>query len=278
MTRVWQSVAAWQDHRRNLMNKSVGFVPTMGALHRGHASLVERCRTENEIVVTSIFVNPSQFNDPNDLDRYPRTLDTDLALLRELGTDEVLVPSAIELYPNRNGFRIEPHSGSPVGNEPPPGRSQVMEAVFRPGFFEGVLTIVLKLLNIVRPDRAYFGEKDYQQLQLVTDMVDEFFLATQIIACPTVREESGLAESSRNALLSATAKDRAALLFRALTTAPNSTEARALLEAEGFTVDYVEEHWGRRLAAATLDGVRLIDNVPLETVTSGQRRVTRKCG
>jgi pantoate--beta-alanine ligase len=125
----------------------------------------------------------------------------------------------------------------------------------------------LKLLNIVRPDCAYFGEKDYQQLKVVTDMVHEFFIPTKIVACPTVREESGLAESSRNMLLSADNRKTAAYLFRALTTAATPGEAWAMLEAKGFVVEYVEERWGRRFVAAFLDGVRLIDNVPVGDMT-----------
>ena len=224
----------------------------MGALHQGHASLVERCRRENEIVVVSIFVNPSQFNDPRDLSRYPRTLDQDLKLLESLGTDEVLAPAAPELYPNGYRFRIEPDDSA-----------RVMEGAYRPGFLQGVLTVVLKLLNLVRADRAYFGEKDYQQLTVVTEMVQEFFLSTKIVPCPTVREESGLAMSSRNMLLSPEARDKAAHLFGALTTSDSPAEARSRLDAQGFVVEYVEERWGRRLAAAFLDGVRLIDNVPI---------------
>jgi len=225
----------------------------MGALHRGHASLVERCRRENEIVVVSIFVNPSQFNNPKDLERYPRTLDNDLALLQSLGADEVIIPGGSEMYPNGYCFRVEPGSKDPV-----------MEGAFRPGYLQGMLTVVLKLLNIVRPDRAYFGEKDYEQLKFITDMAREFFIPTEIVACQTVREESGLAESSRNVLLSPEARQQAACLFRALTTADRPAEARAALEAKGFAVEYVEEHWGRRFAAAFLDGVRLIDNVPVD--------------
>jgi pantoate--beta-alanine ligase len=226
----------------------------MGALHRGHASLVERCRGENEIVVVSIFVNPSQFNDPKDLDRYPRTLEQDLELLERLRADDVIIPGAPELYPNGYRLRVEPES------------AQVMEGAFRPGFLQGVMTIVLKLLNLVRADRAYFGEKDYQQLQAVTELAQEFFLPTKIIPCPTVREESGLALSSRNMLLSPEGREGAAYLFRALTTAASTAEARTILNAQGFVVEYVEEHWGRRLAAAFLDGVRLIDNVPIAEI------------
>lgn len=252
MTHVWYSVADWLEHRRALTG-SIGFVPTMGALHRGHASLVERCRAENQTVVVSIFVNPSQFNDPKDLDRYPRTLETDVALLEKLGVDEVIVPPASEMYPNGYCLRVEP-----VGGEP------VMEAAYRPGFLQGVMTVVLKLLGMVRPDRAYFGEKDYQQLKVITDLVREFFIPTTIVPCPTVREASGLAQSSRNTLLSTEGKAKAAWLYRALTTAADAAEARGILEAQGFRVDYVEEFWGRRFAAAYLEGVRLIDNVPAE--------------
>ncbi|MBI4467731.1 MAG: pantoate--beta-alanine ligase [Acidobacteria bacterium] len=252
MTRVWNNVADWLDRRNALAGRSMGYVPTMGALHRGHASLVERCRGENEIAVVSIFVNPSQFNDPKDLERYPRTLHDDLALLERLGADEVVMPSASELYPHGYRFRVEPDS-----------KAQFMEGAYRPGFLQGMMTVVLKLLNIVRPDRAYFGEKDYQQLKVVTDLVQEFFIPTRIIACPTVREESGLAESSRNMLLAAEAKEKAACLFWALTTAAGPVEARAVLEAKGFVVEYVEEHWGRRFAAVFLEGVRLIDNVSI---------------
>ena len=251
MTRVWNTVADWLDRRRAITGRSIGFVPTMGALHRGHASLVERCRGENEIVVVSIFVNPSQFNNPRDLERYPSTLDNDLTLLERLGADEVIVPGAPELYPHGYRFRVEPDNNAPV-----------MEGAYRPGFLQGVMTVVLKLLNIVRPDRAYFGEKDYQQLKVITEMVQEFFIPTKIISCPTVREESGLAESSRNMLLSAEAREKAACLFRALTTAASTAEARTILDAQGFVVEYVEERWGRRFAAAFLNGVRLIDNVP----------------
>jgi len=250
--RSWNTLSGWMDRRRALAGRSIGFVPTMGALHRGHASLVERCRRENEIVVVSIFVNPTQFDNPNDLDRYPRTLDRDLALLENLAADEVIIPSASELYPNGYRFRMECDD-----------TYRLMEGTYRPGFLQGVMTVVLKLLNVVRPGRAYFGEKDYQQLKVIADLVHDLFIPTEIIGCPTVREESGLAESSRNRLLSPCSKQKTAALFRVLSTAANITEARAALEAAGFAVDYVEEHWGRRLAAASLEGVRLIDNVPI---------------
>jgi pantoate--beta-alanine ligase len=247
------TVAEWTERRRAITASRIGFVPTMGALHRGHASLVERCRRENEVVVVSIFVNPSQFNDPNDLERYPRTLDQDLAILRDLGADEVLIPDASELYPHGYRFRIDAEN-----------LTSVMEGAHRPGFLQGVLTIVLKLLNLVRASRAYFGEKDYQQLKTITEMVEDFFVPTEIIPCATVREESGLAESSRNRLLSAEGRGKAACLFRALTVSPDADATKAMIEAAGFRVEYVEECWGRRFAAAYLEDVRLIDNVPLK--------------
>ena len=248
---VWKALPGWMNRRLSLNARGIGFVPTMGALHRGHASLVERCRVENDIAVVSIFVNPSQFNDPGDLERYPRTLECDLALLEKLGVDDVIVPDASELYPDGYRFRME--------CDP---RYQVMEGVHRPGFLQGVMTVVLKLLNIVRADRAYFGEKDYQQLTVIREMVRDFFIPTEIVACPTVRAVSGLAESSRNALLPSDSLAKAALLFQALGAA-GPAAARAALEANGFAVDYVEDHWGRRFAAVFLAGVRLIDNVPV---------------
>jgi pantoate--beta-alanine ligase len=252
---VWKSIGEWIERRRAIGGRSIGFVPTMGALHRGHASLVERCRSENEIAVVSIFINPTQFNDLRDLEHYPRTLDRDLELLRSLGADDVLAPSVNDLYPRGYRFRVESDC-----------MTSLMEGTHRPGFLQGVMTIVLKLLNLARADRAYFGEKDYQQLKTITEMAEDFFIPTEIVACPTVREPSGLAESSRNARLSLEARARAACIFRALTTASNPNEARAILKAQGFGVDYVEEHWQRRFVAAYLEGVRLIDNVPCLSV------------
>jgi len=255
MMQVWRSLHEWTERRHALSGPRIGFVPTMGALHGGHGSLVSRCRRENEITVVSIFVNPSQFNDPNDLKRYPRVLDQDLTFLERLGADEVLVPDSTEMYPHGYRYRIEPAAST-----------SIMEAAHRPGFFQGVMTVVLKLLNLVRADRAYFGEKDYQQLRAIEELVEEFFILTTIVACPTMREPSGLAESSRNVLLSNAGRKNAASLFRTLTTAADTNQAKALLEAEGFRVDYVEEHWGRRFAATYMEGVRLIDNVALTEI------------
>lgn len=249
---VSETAAGYRQRRLGLKAESVGFVPTMGALHAGHAALVRRSVQENDATAVSIFVNPSQFNDPKDLERYPRTLERDLALLEELGADEVFFPTVEEMYPE--GYRFHLEAGFLTG---------VMEGLHRPGFLQGVLTVVLKLLNIAGPCRAYFGEKDFQQFVAVREMVREFFLPVEIVPCETVREESGLALSSRNALLSGEGRAKAAAIFRALTGAATAEEAAARIAAAGLRVEYVEERWNRRFAAAFLEGVRLIDNVPL---------------
>lgn len=228
----------------------VGFVPTMGALHAGHRSLLERARRENGLVVASIFVNPTQFNDPRDLDKYPRTWEADLAIAESAGVDWIFAPTHDEMY--RDGYRFRVSEDK---------FSRQLEGAHRPGHFDGVLTVVLKLLQLVRADRAYFGEKDLQQLLLVRDMAAAFFLRTEIVACPTVRADDGLALSSRNALLSPAGRARAPQFARILREEPDAAAARAQLEAAGFGVDYVEdyEHW--RLGAVRLEGIRLIDNV-----------------
>lgn len=250
--RVSTTIAEWQARRAEYNHRTIGLVPTMGALHAGHASLVERARRENEIVQVTLFVNPTQFNDPADLGRYPKTIEADLALLQQLGADEVLMPATTDLYPNGYLFRV---TSQPL--------TQIMEGRHRPGFFDGVMTVVLKLFQLAGATRAYFGEKDYQQLQIITQMAADFFLPVEVVPCPTVRAASGLALSSRNALLSEQGCQAAALIYKALTESPSAAEARQTLEANGFTVDYVEEHWNRRFAAAFLEGIRLIDNVPL---------------
>jgi pantoate--beta-alanine ligase len=254
VTAVFDRISAWRDRRAGDLRRGVtlGFVPTMGALHEGHLSLVARSRAENDRTLVSIFVNPTQFDDPADLDAYPRTLERDLALLDAAGVDFVLLPGAREMY--ADGFRYRVSETQ---------LSTTLEGVHRPGHFDGVLTVVLKLLNIAAADHAYFGEKDWQQLSLVRGMADAFFLPTAIVACPTVRESTGLALSSRNARLSAADRERAATLHRVLTSAGTTDDAIEQLADAGFGVDYVDDHDGRRLAAVRLGGVRLIDNVPL---------------
>jgi pantoate--beta-alanine ligase len=225
----------------------------MGALHDGHAALARRARAENDVVVASIFVNPTQFNQASDYDKYQRTLEADRKLLKANGVDYVFNPDAKDMYADEYTVRVTET-----------GISEVLEGQFRPGHFGGMMTVVLKLLNIIQADRAYFGEKDFQQLQLVRKMVDALFVPTEIIACPTERAADGLALSSRNARLSPEQKKKATMLYRVLTSNISDAEAMKTLAAEGFRPEYVETRWGRRLAAAWLGDVRLIDNVPVE--------------
>ena len=239
------------------MHGSIGFVPTMGALHGGHASLLRRSVAENELTVASIYVNPAQFDDPDDLAAYPGGLDADLGVCESLGVDQVLVPDRDEIDEDAYRYRVEETEFS-----------RELCGGHRPGHFTGVLTVVMKLLNLVRPDRAYFGEKDFQQCLLVGGMTEAFFLDVVIVACETVREDDGLAMSSRNALLTDASRQLAARLNEVLRSAHADQAARAELEGLGFTVDYVISRLGRRFAAASLPGrrgaVRLIDNVALE--------------
>jgi pantoate--beta-alanine ligase len=224
----------------------------MGALHAGHLALVHASLADNPWTAVSIFVNPTQFDRPDDLERYPRRHDEDLEQLAAAGVEAILMPSADVLYPDGYRYRV---SETEI--------SRRLCGAHRPGHFDGVLTVVLKLLNLVRPARAYFGEKDYQQLQLVRGMVEAFFMDTRIVACPIVREPDGLALSSRNLRLDPAQRRLAPELHRTLRGAADPASARRELERLGFAVDYVEDWDGRRLAAACLGDVRLIDNVPL---------------
>jgi pantoate--beta-alanine ligase len=251
---IIKGTAKWLELRAGgrFAGRTVGFAPTMGALHRGHLSLLLRAKEQNDLAVASVFVNPTQFNDPKDLQRYPRTLAADAELLESAGTDFLLLPSAGDMYPDGYSYRV---------NETK--ESSLLCGAHRPGHFEGVLTVVLKLLNLVRPDRAYFGEKDYQQYRLIKGMAEAFFLNTEIIPCPIVRETDGLAMSSRNRLLTPRHRALAPRLNKALRSGTSAAAVRKELSELGFEPDYVEERWGRRFAAAKLGKVRLIDNVRL---------------
>lgn len=246
--KVVHSVAEMRD----FWGQEIGFVPTMGALHEGHLSLCRTARAQNQLVTVSIFVNPTQFNDPKDLTNYPRTLESDLKGLERVGVDVVFLPQAEEIYSDGYRFKLSENQ-----------LSQILCGPTRPGHFDGVLTVVLKLLQIVRPKRAYFGEKDYQQYLLIRDMAAAFFLNMEITPGPTVREPDGLAMSSRNMLLTPENREVAPRLYRILKSATDAESARKELTAQGFRVDYVEEHFGRRFAAAFLGNVRLIDNVEI---------------
>lgn len=249
MITVFKTVAEWRRHR-SMESSSLGFVPTMGALHEGHLSLVKRAKNENDRTMVSLFVNATQFNDRTDYAAYPRTMEADLELLERAGVDYVFSPEHEELYPDGYRYRL---------NET--DLSQTLCGAHRPGHFEGMLTVVMKLLHIVQANRAYFGEKDYQQVQLVRGMAEAFFLPTQIVPCPTVREADGLAMSSRNRRLTPDERSLAVEFPRILREAETPTEASQKLESLGFQVDYVEDLWDRRFGAARLGSVRLIDNV-----------------
>jgi len=228
---------------------SLGFVPTMGALHPGHLSLVERSVRENDRTVVSIFVNPTQFDDPGDLERYPRDFETDQRRLEDAGVDVLFFPEAREIYADDYRYRITEGE-----------LSRVLEGAHRDGHFDGVLTVVMKLLGIVGPDRAYFGEKDRQQYELIAGMAEAFFLDAEIVPCPLIRESDGLAMSSRNSLLTPGERTIAPRFHRVLSGGGDVISMKAALEAD-FNVDYVERRDGRVLGAVRLGKVRLIDNV-----------------
>jgi len=234
---------------------SVGLVPTMGALHGGHLALLEAARAECDVVVMSLFVNPAQFGDPGDLDRYPRDEARDLRLADEAGVDVVFAPSAEEMYPP--GFQTWVEV-SELGS--------VLEGRFRPGHFRGVATVVLKLLLAVHPTHVYFGRKDAQQVEVVRRMTRDLGVDVEVRAVATVRDADGLALSSRNVLLSRRERQQALTLPRALAT-KDAARARELLAEDGLTVDYVEvaDFDPPVLAGAVRVGsTRLIDNLPLE--------------
>jgi pantoate--beta-alanine ligase len=266
--------------------RRVMLVPTMGALHEGHLALVRAAkRVQGAVVAASIFVNPLQFGAGEDLDKYPRTLDDDLVALREAGVEIAFVPTADDMYPDGMRTSVQP---GPLGAE--------LEGSSRPTHFAGVLTVVLKLLQIVRPDRAFFGEKDYQQLVLIRQMVADLNVDVQIVGVPIVREPDGLAMSSRNRYLSAADRDQAGALSAALLAGMYAASggagatidaARAVLEeVSEIDVDYLElrdigldeapsSGPARLLVAARLGNTRLLDNIAVDigatAGTDGQR-------
>jgi pantoate--beta-alanine ligase len=250
---IFHSVSEYRSFRQNLSSDiSVGFVPTMGALHKGHASLIEKSAAENNFTVLSIFVNPTQFNNPDDLKKYPRTWEADVELAKAAGANVILSPKYEELYADNYRFQLSEKEFS-----------KKLCGAHRPGHFDGVLTVVMKLLQIVNPKKAYFGEKDFQQLQLIQDMTKAFFLPVEIVPGPTVREADGLAMSSRNVRLTPEGREKAPLLLKALKDGLSFEKAKQLLGEKQIELEYLEEHFGRRYIAAYIDGVRLIDNVKI---------------
>lgn len=238
--------------KQKKVHRSVGFVPTMGALHAGHLSLLRRARSQTDFSLVSIFVNPKQFNDSEDLKRYPRPLDKDLAKLEEAGCDMVFTPAEKEVYPK--DFNLD----YPLGY-----LDQIMEGKQRKGHFRGVVTVVHRLFEIVQPEKAFFGEKDYQQLIIIQKMVKDLHLPVTIVPCPIIREPDGLAMSSRNSLLSAEQKQHAPLIYKTL--------KEALHLKESYTIEQLK-HWVSEAISSDpqlkLEYFELVDSTDLKTVLS----------
>lgn len=255
---------------------TIGFVPTMGALHRGHITLIERARQECDIVVCSIFVNPTQFNDPKDLEKYPRPIEADIEKLEQAGCDVLFHPPVTEMYANNEQWHLE------IGE-----LEHLLEGAFRPGHYQGVTQVVFKLFDIVEPDKAYFGQKDYQQFMVVSRMVELLKLPVKLVMCPIERENDGLAMSSRNVHLTAADRGRALVLSKTLQLVKNEfdntgipalkQQAEAAINSEpGVELDYFEIVDGNTLhaanqntksivalVAAKVGNTRLIDNMIL---------------
>ena len=232
--------------------KSIGLVPTMGALHAGHASLIRRSVSENDITVVSDFVNPTQFNDQNDLLRYPRTFEADCQLVEAIGADYIFYPSVEEMYPEAD---TRTFSYPPIDS--------VMEGPRRPGHFNGVCQIVSKLFYAVNPDRAYFGEKDFQQIAVIKAMVADLKIPVTICPCPIVREADGLALSSRNALLSADERNLAVNISEILFASKGFALAHTVDETLAFVVDSINAHEGLEV-----EYYEIVDGDSLQKVSS----------
>jgi len=273
------TIAEWRDYaqRQRDAGRSVGLVPTMGALHAGHASLFDEAKSRGDVVLATIFVNPRQFGDPADLRAYPRTPDADVALVEEHGVDCLVEPSLGEMWPDYP--EATPTTVSVRGI------SELLEGAGRPGHFDGVASVVAKLLAITGPCRAYFGEKDFQQIAVVRQMVADLALPAEIVGCAIVRDDDGLALSSRNLLLTESTRHQALALSRALGKASQSSRyasemrrfMRAVMQDAGVRVSYAdvvdpvtfvptrddESGERRALVAGVVGGIRLIDNAPV---------------
>lgn len=262
--KVYRDLNKWLEDRGAIVRKhrdlGIGFVPSMGALHEGHLSLIRHAKAKNDFVIVSIFVNPTQFNNPDDFAKYPSTLESDLLLAESAGCDLILLPTKEDVYPDQYRYRVSESDFS-----------KVLCGAHRPGHFDGVLTVVLKLFQITQASRSYFGKKDFQQLELIRSMVQAFFLDIEVIGLPTVRESDGLAMSSRNLRLQPQERKKAALIATLLRQSFIEQKSASFvadeLKKNGFIVDYVEDHPTgpaaelRRFVAAFLNEVRLIDNM-----------------
>lgn len=242
--------------KQQLEGKKVGFVPTMGALHLGHASLIEIAKAENDIVVCSIFVNPIQFNNPSDLTKYPRTLEKDIELLTKFGCDVVFVPTALEMYPEP----ITEKDNMTFGN-----LDSIMEGKHRPGHFSGVGIVVKKLFEIVNPDKAYFGEKDFQQLAVIKRMVENKNLPVDVVGCPIIREEDGLAMSSRNTLLNAIERKNSSNIYKILSQAKILSKTKSVAELKAFVENEIN-----KIETLELEYFEIADSKTLENIGNMQ--------
>ncbi|RUR05330.1 pantoate--beta-alanine ligase [Legionella sp. km772] len=250
---IFNTLEDWRTFRKSLSpSKQIGFAPTMGNLHEGHKSLFVKSKQENDYTASSLFVNPTQFNRSDDFTHYPRTLDTDLQLMTQAGVDFCLLPQQEEIYSDGYNYQIQENN-----------LCMLMEGTHRPGHFNGVLTVVMKLLQLVKPNRAYFGEKDYQQYLLIKGMVEAFFMDIEIIPCPTIRELSGLAYSSRNNRLTKEQKILAEEFAQIFHQNKPCAMIIETLQEKGIGVEYIEEHRNRRFAAVIIGDIRLIDNYAL---------------
>lgn len=252
--KIIKSFEEWSQFKKdNLSHRTYGLVPTMGALHAGHISLINASQKENEKTIVSIFVNPTQFNQAEDLKHYPRPIEADLELLEKSQVDVCFLPDAETIYRDGYHFQIQENH-----------LSISMEGAHRPGHFAGVLTVVMKLLNIIKPTRVYFGEKDYQQFLLIQNMVYAFFMDTEVKSCPTIRDQCGLALSSRNQRLSQDELELARQFAKIFHQPIPLIAIREQLNALKIPIDYLEEQNNRRFTAVYINHIRLIDNYAVD--------------
>jgi pantoate--beta-alanine ligase len=252
--KVYSKITELQEHISKLKSegKTVGFVPTMGALHYGHISLVSLAMRQCDVTVVSIFVNPTQFNNPDDLLKYPRTLESDVELLSTINCDIVFAPTVEEMYPeNRKAIQLD------LGN-----LANLMEGKFRPGHFDGVVDVVSRLFEIVNPTKAFFGLKDFQQVSVIRFMTSKLNLPIEIVACPTLRETSGLAMSSRNMRLSEIEKEDALHIYKSLQLAKELAVAYSPSEVKEKVIEFFET------GNLKLEYLEIVDPITLESLNS----------
>ncbi len=256
--KVIEYKAEFQKELQNLANKNkkIGFVPTMGALHKGHISLIQKSSSENDITVVSIFVNPTQFNDKNDLKNYPRFIDKDIELLKNKGCDFVFTPSVKEIYPEQDDRIFD------FGD-----LDKVMEGKHRQGHFNGVAQVVSKLFDIVKPNIAYFGKKDFQQYVIIKKMVNMLNMPIQIKACPIVRENDGLAMSSRNILLTAEQRKNASFISNTLFKARNLTNQFSVKELKDWVINTINAN-----PFLNVEYFDIVDDVELKSINDWQKK------